>query len=732
MQKAGDSTTEGESRASAATIAATPSGGIALWFPRGYCTDGVDWDALEEHLSMVPDLAFEVTSSSNSRSNSSLENYETKPGNVCALHLAVASCNPPAPLSFIQKLLDANPDALHQTEGSSGWNALHCALRFNREIDVGLVKLLIDAKPDLATEVATAVEDFGLPPLAYAKSPEVVPMLIRAMPLNLVSSVLKKVFVKRKLVGGSVEAMEQIIRELSAIELQQGRSILASGILPQKIARKQSLVEYALYQVAKRRQGSDEWHDLLQLSSCIIRATYCLSFHKDKDDNAINSSPPAMECLTILVTQQKIKRQALELYQSLQQNQQKYRENTDCMEPGHILLARPIDSSLGEPETIPTSSMPAHHRRFAAEVEPLALVEEKKEEETKGLIVSGNIEKLLKCKQELDTKIDKSFDVLRQTAASLEGYKEMYTKTVDKLFEEAKAMSHRKPSPDQKLPAAVNTCSISSAAERTRVTLSALPPRLPTRSSSDSSLDRNRLLLEQSITEAIENMKAASQALDRYNKTLTSDSSSLVQEQQDQRRFDLTFFQSDQAEEAASAMEDIVKFQTQKSQLLARLNQIKEDLRDANTLGDRKSQSVRRQDLNACWASCTKDLELVNSKLDGLRAIITKRRQEVARSVIWARRVIRDRHGNSKSLRRKANRFLAYAKKDLRALLQVLTADDTSSSSGGRQKATRRRRHRVRQSQSRRSSQSPSPAPLTLSDKVEDEELSRMTKRMRL
>ena len=706
MQRAGDTTHE------STTMAATLPGGIARWFPRGYDTKGVDWVALQEHLSMVPDLAFEVSSGDKDGTGSSNTNADTEapgdqdhigiPKGVCALHLTVACSNPAAPLALVQKLIDLNPDALQQTEEKSGWNVLHCALKYNRHLstDHSVIDLLIQANPSLVLEVTTSVEQFGLPPLAFANCKEVVPCVAAAMSTEMVRSILRKIFNRRQLLGGSIEAMEQIVRELSRLELRQGRSILAAGIVPEKIARNKSLVEYTLYQTSMRHNTSPERRDLIRLTNLIIQATYCLEFDKDgNDEAAINSSPPPLQCLKTLILRNKIKRKAMELYQTLLQtdgdnNQQE--GNLDYIELDHDL-------------TNSVQSVDRDSCQDGAKRQPSADFQVEHHEHTKPAAVNTFLKQLLQCKKQLDRKIDKSFETLRQTTTALEGYRDLYSSTIDRLCEEAQA------------PFLPERDTFGQTEDTTTISSATIPPNTPARQASDDFMRNKRSIapaLEDSIQEAIEAMKVVGQALDRLNRNLSVESDHLIQEQGDLKELDMSYFKSSEQKQAKDSVKEITEVQIEKESLIKYIADIKSQLNTPES--QQPEQQETHHQLNLKWVKLSNELRDATRKVEDLREIITCRRQSVGTKMIIARRILNSK-SRSKVSRAASRRFLKEAKQEMRELMTALVATAKKP-----QRSSRRlRRMKMNHQQQHQAGQE--------EEEVEmDEELTRMTKRMKL
>ena len=698
MQRAGDATYE------STTMAATLPGGIVRWFPRGYATESVDWKALQEHLSMVPDLAFEVTSGDSSSSANADRNAPGDqaqvgiPKGVCALHLTVACSNLAAPLELVQKLIEFNPDALQQTEENSGWNVLHCALKYNRHLstDHRVIDLLIQANPSLVSELTTSAEQFGLPPLAFASCKEVVPCLAAAMSTEMVRSILRKIFNRRQLLGGSIEAMEQIVRELSRLELRQGRSIITAGIVPDKIARSKSVVEYTLYQTSMRHKTSPERRDLMRLSNWIIQATYCLEFDKDgNDEAAINSSPSPLQCLKTLIFHNKIKRKAMELYQSLLQidgDNNQLESNLDYIEPDHD-LAKSIDRDTGQAE---------------ATRQPSTDFQVKHDENAKPAAVNTFLKQLLQCKRQLDRKIDKSFETLKQTTTALEVYRDMYSSTIERLCEEAQA------------PFLLERDTFGQTENTITISSTVLPPNPPVRQASDDSI-RNRSsigpALEDSIQEAIEAMKVVGQALDRCNRNLSVESDHLIREQGDLKELDMDYFKTPEQKQAQDTIKDITEVQIEKESLVKYIADIKSQL---NTPESQHSQQQEtHHQLNLKWVKLSSELRDANRKVEDLREIITCRRQSVGAKMIIARRILNSK-SRSKVSRTAARRFLKEAKQEMRELMTTLVATAKKP-----QRSSRRlRKMKMKQRQQLQAGQE---------EEVEmDEELTRMTKRMKL
>jgi len=725
MQQAGENSTEesaGRPRSSIASSSSPTRTGIQRWFPRGFGSQRVDWINFEKHLSMVPDLAFEVTTDA---SNGVVVKSEIIPKGVSALHLVVSCCNPPAPLSIVQRLIDINPDALHQTEEEHGWNALHCALLFNASLrsNQDIMDLLIATNPDLVTQLSTTLaEENGLPPLAFAQCTAVVPALVKVTPIKLVTSILKKIFLCRKLLGGSIEAMEQIIREISVLELRQKRSILAPGIIPERSARKQSLVEYCLQQASLRRQRTQERTDLLRLVDILIQTTYCLAFHKDGegDENVLTVAPPPLQCLKTLVIQQKIKRQALEQYQSTNVGTDQYKENSDLVEPLEAdqrpasLLNRADHEDVainGEP-----SGQPQRRQTNVSQLDENPL------EANNPYVL-----KLLKSKEQLDSKIDQSLEMMRQTAIALEGYREMYSQTVDKLYHEAKVLDD-----NQRLSASTKSAAAGSLESAVVALASSTPPKPPVRRDSDefSKENASRLRLDATIQDAIENMTAAVVHVDLYNKSLSAESKAFAREQEDQKIIDFGLFRSKEHDEAAQAMEDLEECRIHKEGIVKCMDEIKRQLDDADAAAalaaSRRDVSVSmesskldqsRQELAIRWMTLRGEINDLTLKIDKLRQICSCRRQDLGAHMIKARRLLSNKTSASKTIRTKAGRFLRHAKNEMRELMNTLVSSGTTSSVA----STRGQRRRIRkQRRAQRKADE------------ESEELTRMTKRMRL
>ena len=164
----------------------------------------------------------------------------------------------------------------------------------------------------------------------------------------------------------------------------------------------------------------------MRLVELIIQATYCLKFYKDGDETVIHTSPPPLQCLKTLVLQQFIKQKSMELYLSLQKDSHQNEGNLGFIEPDHDLADNHNanhDTSHGEP----TGQIETERRQVELETKPVA--------------VNTFLKQLLQCKKQLDRKMDRSLDTLKQTAAALEGYRDLYSKTIDRLCEEAQAPS---------------------------------------------------------------------------------------------------------------------------------------------------------------------------------------------------------------------------------------------------------------------------------------------------
>ena len=54
--------------------------------------------------------------------------------------------------------------------------------------------------------------------------------------------------------------------------------------------------------------------------------------------------------------------------------------------------------------------------------------------------VNTFVKQLLQCKKQLDRKVDKAFDTLKQTTAAIEGYQEHYSSTIERLCEEVRTV----------------------------------------------------------------------------------------------------------------------------------------------------------------------------------------------------------------------------------------------------------------------------------------------------
>lgn len=674
-------------------------GGIRRWFPRGLATEGVDWPSLDEHLSMVPDIAFEVVmSQSNARSVT--DQADILPSGVSALHLTVACSNPAAPLSLVQKLIDANPDALYQTAEKNGWNVLHCALFYNRHlrVDHGVVDLLIQANPALASGVSKSCEEefeFGLPPLALANCKEVVPSVFNAMPTKMVIGVLKTIFARRKLLGGSIGACEQIIKEISALELRQGRPILETGGITPK---NKSLIQYALSQASLRSQASSERNDLMRLADLLIQATYCLKFQKDDGGTTISNAPPALQCLKTLVLRQKTKQKALQTYQSLQEGSFMNENYINFLEPDHDLTTDNRNDNTdsdhaalhGQPTREagqPTASLPSSSktRQEKPEKQPAA--------------VNTFLKQLLSCKIQLDRKMDKSLDTLKQTANALEGYRTMYSDKIDRLCEEAQNRpSNSQSSSRRNVENSTDATHMAADLEenmasiRAVVALSSIPAQSLTRPP-----------LEDSIQEAIENMKVISHALDRCNQKFTQETEILIQEQADHEDMDLSFFRTTEHRQGKKAVEELTECQIEKEGVIKRIVDI-----ESQRLKSKKEVIPL---LNMNCGALTIELGDANRKIKALRDVVSSRRIRIAEYVFKARKILNSRT-RSQISRSHARRFLQLARAEMREIIASLSAS--------KEKKTNKPKRASRRIQKKKQEQEG------------DEELTRMTKRMKL
>ncbi|CAB9506583.1 expressed unknown protein [Seminavis robusta] len=735
MQHAGDSTHE--------EACSVPIGGIARWFPNDFETEGVDWAAFEEHLNMVSDVAFEVTSAatrtiaSNLPSSAPLQPRHIAKG-VGAIHFAVSCSNPTAPKSVIQRLMDANPDAVQLTESKYGWNVLHCALQFNKAWSApdgdcdkeGILEMLLHARPDLATEGATSLDEFGLPPLAFAKSKSVASRLVRIMPTKATISILKKIFLKRKLVGGSIEAMEQIVREISTLELQLGRSILAEGILPDKNrARKQSLIEYTLLQSTTGRSDNKNHQEplaLMRLVDLIIQATYCYGFRRASEEDCVtlSTSPPPLECLMKLVAKQVLMQKVLELYQTA-----KVGGSTEYFEYPVTAERQSGYGVIGASASGETNSQPRHLDRASASTEKIL------QDYGPSTFPSSNsqhLDKLLKCKEELDFKIQRSLDVLRQTAASLQSYKDMYTKSVEKLCTEAQSLSLGSNDASSSMcenPIHVGLVTDNVASLRALVAVSSMPPSPPKRqksvesSANDGTSRINRHVLEETMEGAIENMAAAGLALDLYNRNIRTESTTLVQQQEDLKAMDMSYFKNAEHQQSARAIICIAEYQLQKEGLQKCINDIKRELKEAESLGDRKAQTLRTNELDLRWVKLSTEIRDLSREIEIMREMVSDRRQDLGGYMIKARRILHNSRASNKVVRTRASRFLREAKKEMREIMATL-APAIQARKG--RLCNRRQRRKFRQHQQQQREEELQRAI------EEDEELSRMTKRLKL
>jgi hypothetical protein len=219
------------------------------------------------------------------------------------------------------------------------------------------------------------------------------------------------------------------------------------------------------------------------------------------------------------------------------------------------------------------------------------------------------------------------------------------------------------------------------------------------------------------MLEATENMRAASDALSRFNKSLHSESNILTQEQECQQTFDLDFFRNAEHQQVVQAMKKVADCHSQGETIAKRVTEIKEQLRATNSrMGDCESQNVEGQELNKECARRKNDLRILGHQMESCREVLTRRRQEVGRLMIKARRVLKDKDC-SKSSRSLADRFLRKARIEMRSLMSTVHKCSWSSVPNiNTRRSSRRRRRKLRQKQIR----------------DEDEDLSRMTKRMKL
>jgi hypothetical protein len=731
MQKAGDSTQE-----SSVT-------GLPRWFPNGFETEAVDWSAFEEYLDLVPDLAFEVTSAARTLADVGAGHVTQRslPRGVCALHLAVSCRNPPAPKSVIQRLITVYPEALLQTEESHGWNVLHCALKFNPSFDAngeGILEMLLNARPELISEGATSLDDFGLPPLAFCQSKSIVSKLVRIMPIKATTSILKRIFMKRRLLGGSIEAMEQLVREISMLELLQGRSTLAEGILPDKqvFRGQQDVVGYILKQTRSRRITNDdnqrqETMVLMRLVDIIVQAIYCFCFRELGVGLAITTSscPPPADCLRALVTNGKLKKWVLGLYHAASTgNSFEYYDQQEDPEQGTACRY----DLFGETSSMNFAPRPTAMASVASSSEKLTI-------ETERLEFSASYtyaDKLFKCKEELDDKVDRSLKVLKQAVASLEKYKEAYAETVEKLYNEAQAISPESSccSTARDDPGGVLSVSSDFKEEHTSLrailAMSSFPSSpLKGQKSCDSSAKNasrsfDRHALEEAVQGTIENMTAASVALDAYNRSISTESANLVRQQESLKSMDMSYFKNAEHQQAVRAIICVAEYQLQREGLLKCVNDINRQLKGVESMDGSEAQIARHYELNLRWAKLTTEVRDLSREIEVLREIISGRRQDLGGHMVRARRILHGKLGN-RVVKTRATRFLREAKKEMRELLAALTQPKPMGPSKNQQ-ANRRQRRKCRQQQPEDHQREEQKAV------EEEEELARMTKRMKL
>jgi hypothetical protein len=735
MQKAGDSTHE-----SSCSVTAV---GIPRWFPNGFETEGVDWSAFEEHLALVPDMACEVTSAARTLAavGTVLGNatQQSLPRGVCALHLAVSCRNPTAPKSVIRQLITINPDALSQTEEPHGWNVLHCAFKFNSSFDdygEGILEMLLNARPELISDGATSLDDFGLPPLAFCQSKSIVSKLVRIMPIKTTTSILKRIFMKRRLLGGSIEAMEQIVREMSMLELQQGRSTLVEGILPEKLLLtrgKQNVVAYMLQQVTSKPKTNHESHRqetmaLMRLVDIIVQAIYCFCFRKLGVGLALSTStcPPSAECLKVLVTNGKVKKWVLGLYHAAKNGDSfEYHGQQEDLEQGAACRY----DLFGETASINFPPRPTAITSVASLPEKLTI-------ETERLEFSASntcVDKLFKCKEELDDKVNRSLNVLKQAVASLENYKEAYTATIEKLYNEAQGISPL--SSDSSSVGDDDSGGVLSMAKnakeehaslRALIAMSSLPSSSPKRQKSDDSSGKNaarsfdRHVLEEAVQGTIENMTAASVALDTYNRNISTESANLVRQQENLKAMDMSYFKNADHQQSVRAIMCVAEHQLQREGLIKCVDDIKRQLKDVESMDDREARTGRHIELNLRWVKLTTEVRDLSREIEVQREIISGRRHDLGGHMVTARRILHGKIAN-RVVKTRATRFLREAKKEMRELMAALTQPAPIGSS-----RNRRQRKKCRQ-QHLQDHQKDEQKALE-----EEEELARMTKRMKL
>jgi len=703
MQVAGDTRDEPPNKSTVGTTLVPSLGGLIRWFPRGFATEGIHWTALEEHLSMVPDLAFEVSSESNCGESAKSVTFATTmlqgttptfiPKGIGALHLAVACNNPPAPLSLIQKILEVNPSAVNQTNDEFCWNVLYFAIKYNRHLHEDqqrIVELLLQTNPDLARLSVLSSENDLPALLAHANCKEVVPILVNVTEKSVVFGVLNRIFVERKLLGGSIEAMEQVVRVMSVPKNPNRRRLLIAGILP----KKKRALDYLLAQTLSCEKGSQEQRDLARLVDVIIQSTYCSHFCRAPgDEMAIYSSPRPVECIKALIKHSKTGVTTLEQWTALHDD----------------------DTSLESVAHVGETDQPClvHQETFrGGNGQQLAAA---KRRVTKPVGVDTFLKQLVTFKNQLDGKMEKSMDTLKHTTATLEGYREMYSSTIDNLVERAQALK----SPDLQT---------TTAAGRQNIHEDMAFVRENSGYSADAMQENNpnapTMNLEDSIREAIENMKVIGLALDRCNRNLAAESAKLISEQEDQKSLDMNFFCTFEKSQAKQAALQLLDSRIEQEALVKCIEEITRKLAKVDGTKQTETTKAQQRSLHLEWIKLTGELKDVHRKIEKSKEIVDLRRKNVGGTMIKARRVLNSKI-RSKNIRQTARQFLREAKREMKELMAASITRIEEPGNGNRHLNRYSKRKQQRK-------QGKHKVPQQRENEETEEELTHMTKRMKL
>lgn len=225
----------------------------------------------------------------------------------------------------------------------------------------------------------------------------------------------------------------------------------------------------------------------------------------------------------------------------------------------------------------------------------------------------------------------------------------------------------------------------------------------------------NAASLEENIRDAIDGVRAASQIVDHFNSVIADETKLIERQQENQTAFCLSFFRSAEKREAEEAAQKIHSCLTQKETINQQIIELREELSDVKSQGQ---TSDLRRGLNTFKAQMKDELQILESTIILNREIVTKRRQELAYRILYARKYLKQVHDEQSDrrtrrlLRSGAVDFLAEAKKEMKLLMSSLR--NLPGSKSKRRRDKRRAKH-------------------AQGNKEEvDDELTQLTKRLKL